>query len=260
MMNFKNCPLCGTPDIHTHFAEVKVWKCDQCGLIFRNPQPDSAELGELYQLHYTQSNIAAGKTEMAGTTFELARRYADCLWNEIGLTAKKVLEFGAGLGSFSTAFRERGADVIAVEPYAYDECRKAGIITYRSLEEVPTSLRFDAIVTVDVAEHLVRPWDTFGRLRELLNPGGWLYVSTLTANGLNARLTGKRWREVIKPTHLVFFTPKTLEHTLQAAGFEHYRRLKWYVRYSNNPIRRVEQFLLQASKLDGELRYLAQRS
>jgi 2-polyprenyl-3-methyl-5-hydroxy-6-metoxy-1,4-benzoquinol methylase len=260
MVQLRDCPLCGKRDIRICFARVKVWKCNQCGLLFRNPQPESAELDQLYESHYTPSNIAAGKTEMAATTFELARRYADCLWNELELTGKKVLEFGAGLGSFAAALRERGADVAAVEPYAYDACRNAGITTYRTLEEIPKEVRFDVAVMVDVAEHLARPRDTFGRLRELLHPGGWLYVSTLTVSGLNARVTGGRWREITKPSHLVFFTPKTLEHTLQAAGFGRFTRLKWYVRYSSNPLRRIEHFLLQASQLDGELRYLAQRS
>lgn len=98
-----------------------------------------------------------------------------------------------------------------------------------------------------------------GELGGLLNPGGWLYLATLNAEGLNARVAGAHWREILKPEHLIFFTPTTLEHTLDKAGFDRCLRLKWFVRHSNNPAKLILHFLLQLSGLEGELRYLAQR-
>ena len=110
-----------------------------------------------------------------------------------------------------------------------------------------------------MAEHLAGPWDILRELGGLLNPNGWLYVSTLNATGLNARVAGAHWREILKPEHLIFFTPKTLEYTLDKADFDRCLRLKWFIRYSNNPAKVILNFLLQLSGLEGELRYLAQR-
>ena len=258
-MHHSFCPLCRSVSIQSLYEAVRVWNCLKCGLSFRNPQPNNDELADLYLQSYDAANISAGTTRMAGTTLSLARRYVRCLSKTQELRGKAVLDFGAGLGTMSIALMEYGAEVVAVEPFARHECEKVGIKTYRSLGDLPEGSRFDAIVAVDVVEHLHLPWVTLKELRALLSPTGWLYVATLNANGLNARISGARWREIVKPTHLIFFNQRTLEHTLKEAGFQHFFRLKWFIRYSNNPAIILLHWLLQHTGLDGELKYLAQK-
>lgn len=256
---FALCPLCGGARIACYYETLNVWKCRQCGLIFRNPQPHDDDLSALYRDSYRDESIATGATEMAGTTPSLARCYLRSLSRTFALKGKQVLDFGAGLGTMSMALNELGAHVTAVEPFAWRECEKAGIRTYRSLSELPRTARFDFVVAIQVVEHLPLPWETLRELRDLLKPRGWLFLATPNSSGLNARIRRDRWREIVKPTHLILFTPRTLERTLEKAGFERAIRLKGLMRYSDSPAKRILHSTLQLLALDGELRYLAQR-
>jgi 2-polyprenyl-3-methyl-5-hydroxy-6-metoxy-1,4-benzoquinol methylase len=259
---FALCPLCEGTQIACRYETLNIWRCRQCGLIFRNPQPHDDDLSRLYSNSYSGESIATGTTqmEMAGTSISLARSYVRSLSRTLELKGKQILDFGAGLGTMSMALRELGAQVIAVEPFGWRECEKAGIRSYRSLSELPRTARFDLVVAIQVVEHLPLPWVTLKELGDLLKPGGWLHLGTPNSNGLNARVCRRRWREFLKPTHLMFFNPDTLERTLEKAGFERLVRLKALIRYSDNPAKRVFHTTLQLLALGGELRYLAQKS
>ncbi len=252
------CALCNGVDVAPLFQAANVWKCPRCGLIFRKPRPRDEELSGLYRECYSPRRIATGSTGQAGTTLSLARRYVRCLSKLVELRGKKVLDFGAGLGTISLALMEYGADVIALDPFAWDVCERVGIRSYSSLSELPEHMRFDGVVAIDVLEHVPFPWDTLQELRKLLVPDGWIYVSTLTIKGLNALIRKEHWREILKKEHLTFFTPRTLERMLKQAGFQRCTRLKWFIRYSRNPARITLHFVLQLLALEGELRYLAQ--
>jgi SAM-dependent methyltransferase len=227
--------------------------------MFRNPQPTDETLRQHYANAYTEEKVRQGKTQEAGTSPYLARIYTEKLLRAIDyrtLAGCTVLEFGAGTGVMAAALQTAGARVIAVEPYAYEYCRGLGIETYRSLEEVPSGLTFDGIVTIDVIEHLRKPWLDLLTLRRFLRPGGWLYISTLNASGLNARLSRGRWREALKIDHFSFFSPEILERMFWEAGYINCKRLRWRVRYNRNPARALLNMVLQSTGLEGELRYV----
>jgi SAM-dependent methyltransferase len=154
------------------------------------------------------------------------------------------------------ALIELGGGVIAVEPYGTEYLISHGIKTYKSLDAVPGSVAFDGIVSVSVLEHLKAPWQELGQLRERLKPNGWAYLATPNAAGLAARIAGNRWREALRPGHLVLLTPVTIGKALSTAGYTNCRRLKWYIGYRNG-IRKALGYSLQFTGLDGELRYLA---
>lgn len=253
-----NCPTCESSNIETRFSNVSVWQCGECRMLFRNPQPTDAELDRFYNAAFLPENVETNSTKMEGTTSELARQYVGFLAEKIGVQGKRVLEFGAGLGITCGVLRAAGADVTAIEPFAWRECEKAGVPTYRSLEELPEGLRFDLILSLEVVEHLRHPLPTLRDFRDRLTPGGWLYIATPNAASLRARLHGARWKELSKYGHMLFYTPATLELALKGAGFEMCSRVTNRVRYGNNPGRTLAHYALQAVGLEGELRYLAQ--
>ncbi len=252
------CPLCESSDIGALFPSIWVWKCAKCGMIFRNPQPTEEELSNFYNKAFRPENVAAHTTGMAGTTHSLARQYVSYLSRKIGVKRKRVLEFGAGLGNTCRALRECGADVTAIEPFAWKECRNAGITTCRSLDELPESSKFDVIIALEVIEHLRSPWLNLRQLQSRLQPGGWLYAATPNAGGLRARLHGAQWGELTKYGHLLFYTSGTLELALKKAGFARCARVRSHVRHSRHPGKVLAHYALQSAGLDGDLRYLAQ--
>ena len=143
----------------------------------------------------------------------------------------RILDFGAGRGAMALALREKGADVVAVEPSGSDHLTKLGLAAYSDMDKLPSNLSFDGIVCVEVLEHLLSPNDALAKLYERLKPGAWIFVTTPNAAGLPAMLAGGNWREAKKPGHILFITPVALGTLLQKTRIRDSRRLRWLVRY-----------------------------
>jgi SAM-dependent methyltransferase len=257
MYRLASCPFCSA-GIRKYWPAVSVWRCTACTLMFRNPVPSHDDLTHLYTKSWSEPD--SNRAETGGTDLMVARVFARRLASSLGrrdLLDVKILEFGAGRGTMLTAMAELGAEVYGIEPFGIEHIRNQGFMAYRSLAELPSGVKFDGVVSIDVMEHLARPWEELSQLRELLVSRGWLYAATLNTDGLNARLTRERWREVRKLGHLMFFNSSNFDHILRFAGFVNCRRLRWLVSHSEKPYKNALLYVMQKLGVDGELRYLA---
>ncbi len=253
-----SCPVCSNA---AHRFGGAFWRCSACAMIFQYPRPTAEELAAVYNESWQSPDTTHDET--GGTTPGLANALTLQLQrmltrNGLGrISGLTVLEFGAGRGEMAEALVRAGADVWAVEPFGCDYLRSGGIRAVRDIEDLPANLKFDGIVTFDVIEHLIDPCAELTRLRKRLRKGGWLLASTPNARGLNALLTGARWREIHRPTHITMFAPKSLGIALRKSGFASVRRQRWFIGYGARAHRALIHFVLQALGLDGELRVLA---
>jgi hypothetical protein len=72
----------------------------------------------------------------------------------------------------------------------------------------------------DTIEHVPSPDRFVAKAFELLRPGGYLFMTTGDIDSVVARLQGPRWRQIHPPTHLSYFSRRTLTRMLERAGFE----------------------------------------
>ena len=250
------CPMCQTQS-QPHWISVNIYRCKKCGLLFKHPFPTISDLNQLYDQNWRDPNVEGSRT--GGTNVFLASTYAKGLLGTLGVSdfsGLTLLDFGAGRGVMLDALSELGAVTYAVEPFGYNYLVDKGYQVYKHVEDIPGNLKFDGIVSLDVIEHLKAPREVLGKLKPLLREHGWLHLATPNAASFNAALMGSAWREVRNPGHLYFFTPNTLEWILAQCGYKNTQRLKWFVEYNHNPVRKLIQKSLQLFALDGELRYL----
>ena len=201
-------------------------------------------------------------TETGGLTPQLATQYVKHIISELGfndLSNWKVMDFGAGRGALADALMAHGATAYGIEPYGQSYLQDKGIKTYAQLDDLPENIRFDGIVSMDVVEHLQTPWTDMARLFQLLLPGGWMVICTPNPLGLAAKLNRGRWREARKPGHIIFLPAATLESIMLKIGFQDVQRLRWKIRFSNRPLRRLIHFALQTIELDGHVRVLGRK-
>jgi len=118
--------------------------------------------------------------------------------------AKTVLDFGCGTGLLSYALAQSGMQVTAIDlDFAPLTLVKARVTFPDSIRFIEGDLltteihdRFDAIVALDVLEHITPLEPYIARFTALLNPGGVIVVSGPTENILykiGRRMAGQRF-------------------------------------------------------------------
>jgi SAM-dependent methyltransferase len=89
----------------------------------------------------------------------------------------RMLDFGAGTGTFAKLLRTKGIDVVCVEPdmHLAERLIRDGFLTFSDLNDVPDG-SFEFILTLNVLEHVEDDWTSFRRLASKLAKGGRLLV------------------------------------------------------------------------------------
>jgi 2-polyprenyl-3-methyl-5-hydroxy-6-metoxy-1,4-benzoquinol methylase len=191
----------------------------------------------------------------------------DALAARIGsLSGQRVLDYGAGIGTITGYLVEAGAEVVAVELHPQGRNRistRFDIPVVADLDEVRAlddRRPFDVVVMVEVVEHLRNPRADLGQLRGFLRDGGHLFLTTPNVASLKSRFHGRRWSNVAEMTHLVYFDGRSLDLTLQVAGFTQVERLKGAsVDPDARLPRRLLRQVLHRLNLDGGLQVVALR-
>ena len=227
------CPLCGGRDFSPVCLSAghPVVRCEGCQLHLLNPQPSDAELVEIYHPHYS----FFGDEQAAGAAVSrckqaTAAHYLDQL-AKAGIRAGRLLEVGCGDGDFLVQAARRNFSVEGID-YSPHSCRKSqaklppGTPVHCGEISVLAgrSASYDLCVACDVIEHVRQPAVFLGTVRDLLQPGGWVFLVTPDFASWTARLMGSRWLE-FKAEHLFYFTPTTLRRQLTQAGFTDIRIL-----------------------------------
>jgi SAM-dependent methyltransferase len=80
---------------------------------------------------------------------------------------------------------------------------------------------FEVVTFWHVLEHLPRSQKVLERVRRLLSPGGWVFISLPNLNSLQARLFRRYWYAFDDvPRHLYHFAPRPLEILLGEQDFQ----------------------------------------
>lgn len=154
----------------------------------------------------------------------------------IAAAPRRVLDVGCFCGGTGRWLKTKypAVEVIGIEclsPAAaqarqiYDRVIEAPIedVDFAREDLLPGSM--DCIVTADVLEHLVNPWQILLRLRSLLATGGSLYISLPNVRNLNILMGLARgeWRYtgagILDVTHLRFFTRAQAMEMLAETGW-----------------------------------------
>jgi len=72
----------------------------------------------------------------------------------------------------------------------------------------------------EVIEHLPEPSKVIKKASEELQSGGFIYITTGNIDALVPRWQKQKWRLIHPPSHLHYFSKKTLTRLLAESGFE----------------------------------------
>ena len=233
---YSGCPLCAAADC----VEVMVADCSQHPM-YKPPLPkaqrwmECKSCGHMFVDGYfgpAALRILFSSTQEAQTPgFEVEnQRY---VWARVIETVHEIrprlrgrwLDVGFGHGSQLITAAEFGYEVVGLDlrEESVRMLREAGFETHAVMfEEYRPSEPFDVISMADVLEHMPFPKPALYHAREILQPGGLLFVSMPNADSFMWRLlTGNKmnpyWGEI---EHYHNFGRKRLYALLEECGFE----------------------------------------
>lgn len=205
---------------------IRKWvRCSKCGLVYANPAPSeesynllSNKLSEIetsdgfYAVDdYFELNVEVANGRIANIEKHLGKR-------------GKLLDVGAGFGTFVGVARDRGWDATGLEfsstNCAYAETNYGERLLNKNFYDFEDNIKYDVITLFEVIEHLWSPKKDIRKLNSLLNMGGVLVIATPNLTSLFSRKYKEFSMFWYMSCHLSFFSREVLSDYLKECGFE----------------------------------------
>ncbi len=221
------CPVCGEKSHSPVLSKngYDIVRCTNCGLMHVSPTPSDTEL----TAHYQNAAYFAGEAEQGYADYgDMEKALIPFFTRRLSVLAKhfpnggRLLDFGCAAGYFLKMAQAAGWEISGVElsrSMAEIAEKSVGIPIAADIHALPAEKAFDAITLWEVIEHLPRPLDTLRAFHARLRSGGAVMLSTPNTAHWQAQRAPDRWVGYRPPSHLLYFTPETLEDILHRAGF-----------------------------------------
>lgn len=200
-------------------------ECSGCGFITADLAISEDELRALYGADYFHGDEYADYVAEGPELRENFRRRIDTLLlHQPEGERRRLFEVGAAYGFFLDEVRSSyehvaGVDISeAAAEYARTQLGVDVVAADYLAQQFPEQV--DTLCMWDTIEHLSRPRDFIEKAARDVRAGGLLALTTGDIDSLNARMRGRRWRMIHPPTHLHYFSRRTLVRLLDSAGFD----------------------------------------
>jgi len=219
------CPYCQSSSyFYFPFYSRTYYHCPSCDLIFVKRKEDIKTTIAYYQNLYFDDHT---EDQMSGCRTNIYRHILDVLedFKNPGL----LLDLGCGCGFFLKEAKERGWQVLGVDPseksIAYAKSLIGDAAVCGTLDDVPTDRRFGAITLINVLDHMCDACRQLQKAQDLLAPEGILYLRF--PNGsfhsfimrVSLLLSAKQFMNAFLVFHEYAITPKAIKRCLGDMGF-----------------------------------------
>jgi SAM-dependent methyltransferase len=221
-MSVRECLVCGQTLAGS--ALPGLLTCTACGFTTADLALSDAELERLYGAEYFRGQEYR---DYAAEGPLIRRHFKTRLDRLLRYVAdpgsKRLFEIGSAYGFFLEVAGERfrtveGIDIsAAAAAYARDEL---GVrVTTGEFLGHQVSEPVDVVCMWDTIEHLRDPHLYVQKAAAHLTRGGTIALTTGDIGSWMARWRGARWRQIHPPTHLHYFSKRTLIRLLERHGF-----------------------------------------
>ncbi|MBP9865283.1 MAG: class I SAM-dependent methyltransferase [Candidatus Omnitrophica bacterium] len=232
------CALCGAdePEVmasgrdfeyHTTPETFSYVRCKKCGHWYLNPRPSVSDLNVIYPSNYYAFTTGMNPIVQKCRSF-WEKKKVEGYSRMIGAGARRILDVGCGEGRFLSILKEYGPKDWQLCGLDFDEaavqkCRERGFeaVARRVEDFIEGNGTFDAVIMLQLIEHVEDPALIARRVFELLKPGGYFIIETPNIDSLDFKLFKKsHWGHFHFPRHWHLFSTLSLHRMLRSAGFE----------------------------------------
>ncbi|MGZ8867720.1 MAG: methyltransferase domain-containing protein [Thermoanaerobaculia bacterium] len=224
----RRCPVCFSPEVWTcvQIPGNVVRACARCKCRYLNQfaapdEDDTHPVRRVLRAHPSPPEMP----EMVNSDparEKTSRRRISLLRKQVPAHAR-LLEIGVRDGSFGAA-ASREYDYVGIDrsPAVAKHARGRGLEVYCATlaNFVNTGPAFDAITSFHVFENMPDPHDALSRIKDLLKPGGILFLTTFDTEGIGYLLAERKRTAQNFRTHLILYSRSAMIELLENSGFE----------------------------------------
>lgn len=243
----------------------RMVQCADCQSIWLDPRPNAQSLPLAYDDYYTHNTEANDVPQNGGSglawrlihgylnrRFGMHRKPASgwgyaifsliepwrlkldyygrhLTHNRVG-TPGRLLDIGCGNGAFLNRAKDMGWQVhgCEIDPKAVAACRSIGIDVIEGDVFAPqlAEQSFDVITLSHVIEHVHDQPALLQRARDLLRPGGWLWLAAPNPQSIGLLISNSAWHALHPPYHLCIPSQLILTNWLKEQGFSEIQLLR----------------------------------
>lgn len=247
-MHPTHCNICNASEAKEHLRSIdyitqeafKSVRCIQCGLVYVDPQPATADLHHYYPAGHQAAGPAMYEKMDAKPRIKLIANLA------LESQKKKLLDIGCGKGLLLSGLKERGWEVFGTElsetsrQYACEQGLQVFNSVVNDTPIEPESL--DVVTLFHSLEHLTDPKQSINEIKGLMRPGGLLVIEVPNINSWYARFFKDQWFHYDAPRHLYHFSPQTLRSLIENADL-HVESLSTHANLSYDAFGAVQSLL-----------------
>ena len=205
-------------------------RCTTTDTLFVNPRPTFDALMDLYSSSesskYWVNDFFLPKINERRE--KIFKPRAEFVRNKFSnkLYEMRICDVGAGFGLFIEELKKINnfeLNIEAIEPSKdmAEICRGKGIVVKEAMLEdlAGGTTKYDLLTTFELFEHLHDPLLFLNSCYDILNPGGYIYLTTLNSHGFDIQVLWEKSESIFPPHHLNFFNPISIDKIMRLAGF-----------------------------------------
>lgn len=230
-MKYIDCPICRINNTKQYwlFRSPQIVQCQQCGLIYKNPQPELSETRNYFESVYISDNQRLER-ELGKWRREMLERKARLI--KARKPPGKILDVGCAGGDLLSILADMNWEGYGVEPseIAFEAATRKGFQVYQGLLSditFPQNNFFDVITYLDTLPFSATPGEDLETLSALLKPDGLLMIEIpglayriLRNVGPVSLIRYHRWSHLNSNSrHLFYYSTSTFAKLVQKYGF-----------------------------------------
>lgn len=219
-----SCIVCTNRDISSFYQGLN--KCNECGFVFAELTISEEELLEIYHEAYfsgVEYVDYLGDRETYQKNFDNHLRKLKKFIEPS--RHRHLFEIGCAYGFFLDIARDhfenvQGIDIVVDGIQHCKEKLGLDVLMGDLLEVDLGGGKIDVLCMWDTIEHLLRPHLYIQKISQQMERGALLALTTGDIESLNARVKKGRWRLIHPPTHIHYFSRRTIKEFLARLGFD----------------------------------------
>tara|TARA_B100000989_G_scaffold299050_1_gene292532 strand:- start:19045 stop:19893 length:849 start_codon:yes stop_codon:yes gene_type:complete len=220
------CIVCNNKESFKKKLDI-LTQCNICNHIFADLELNYNDLKKIYSKDYFFGDEYIDYIEDRRQIEKNAKIRLNSMKKILLDTSNlNLLEIGCAYGFFLNTVKEKFNEVFGIDihsqgiEYAKTNLKlKTKCVDFLNLKK-DFIKKFNVFCMFDVIEHLVNPKKFINQIGDYAEKNSYIFITTGDISSLNARFKGKNWRLIHPPSHIHYFSKKTIKLLLENNGFE----------------------------------------